>query len=53
MWFPVLAALGHYRPRFLVVDKDTHYEDKNKTNNVEEGDANIHRLLRQLMLLHP
>lgn len=42
MYFPVLAGLGHYRPRFLVVDKDTHYEDKNKTNNINKGETDIH-----------
>jgi hypothetical protein len=41
----VLSGVGWFRPlspRFLVVGKDTHYEDKNKTNNGDEGEANIH-----------
>jgi len=42
----VLAGLGHYRPRFLVVDKDTHYEDKNKTNNADKGETILHLILK-------
>jgi hypothetical protein len=42
----VLAGSGHYRPRFLVVDKDTHYEDKNKTNNANEGETIFHRFYK-------
>jgi len=39
-----LAALGHYRPRFLVVDEDTHYEDKNKTNDADKGETILHMI---------
>lgn len=45
MYFPVLAGLGHYRPRFPVVDKDTHDEDKNKTKNINKGETDIHLLI--------
>jgi putative transcriptional regulator len=51
MYFPVLAVSGHYRPRFLVVDEDTHYEDKNKTKNVNKGETVIHKFSNQIRLL--
>jgi hypothetical protein len=31
--FSVSFDLGHYHPRFPVVDKDTHYEDKNEADD--------------------
>jgi len=42
----VLAGLDHYRPCLLVVDEDTHDEDKNKTNNVDKGEAATHIFVR-------
>lgn len=39
-----LAKSGHYRPRFLVVDEDTHYEDKNKADNVDNDVRSLHKV---------
>jgi len=44
----MLSGVGWFRPlspRFLVVDKDTHYEDKNKTENINKGETTIHMLI--------
>jgi hypothetical protein len=40
-------------PRFLVVGKDTHYEDKNKTNNGDEGETDIHLFSVPIFLIMP
>ncbi|PIE68213.1 MAG: hypothetical protein CSA23_00030 [Deltaproteobacteria bacterium] len=48
-----LAGSGHYRPRFLVVDKDTHYEDKNNANNAKQGVMFIHIIIIPILILLP